>query len=662
MSITYYKEEEGIAKLARLLLNENLTPIIGSGFTAGCKTETDTVPDGDKATELMQTLIKSVNNSLDLSNFDFNKTSERFYRFVNIEQRNRFFKQYFTKVSISKDLYNFIDLPWPYIFTLNIDDGIENTGLFKPVLPYKNAIIPKQSNNLIYKIHGDANYEISYNNDGENIVFSSTQYLKFLTSPQNTTIINAIQSDYKQKNILFIGCSLKNEPDLKQIYTNVKDEMPINALRAIIKRKKLSANEEIEIEDYGINTVILVENYHSFYTNFVNEFHRISANEGSDTFPFKNPKINDISNDKEQTLEFFGNKCIFINAENSFYKSGMHIIRSIINKVEKCLTNQSAVIIQGRRFSGKTHLLCELLECFKTFDIYYFPSDIVFDEDIIKNMLNEKKDSIFIFDSNSLSDCAYQVVVHSIDNLKDNNNKIVLAVNSKDLFLSENLNTEIINLSYKFYESNELSSINRSADKYSLIRRKRNDSNIDYLKRIINEQKINLSIGLDLPDKFTLNERIVLFLLCLKDKVYYSEISSMNISFREVGVLLDNMHGIIEKTNVSKGESSHHSAYKLVHNSKYVLLSIMSTFTQDEIVKIITYIISKTSSDSTLKRLGVETVLFDNLNQLFGNIKVQGKLFMLSMISFRVIYTPTWIIGSNDLKVSIDSIQIMKMS
>ena len=86
------------------------------------------------------------------------------------------------------------------------------------------------------------------------------------------------------------------------------------------------------------------------------------------------------------------------------------------------------------------------------------------------------------------------------------------------------------------------------------------------------------------------------------------------------------MNGIIEKIPVSKGENSHHSSEKLIHNSKYVLLNIMNSFESGEIVETIIYIVSKTLKDSAKRRLYVEAVLFDTLNQLFGKKSGAGKI------------------------------------
>ena len=218
----------------------------------------------------MQRIIKKI-RPMDLSKADFNKTSERFFSVVSKEQQWKFFEEYFTDVKVNGYLYDFLALPWTYVYTLNIDDGIENTKLYKAVVPYAEANVPNSSMRLVYKLHGDAQSEILYKRK-KNIVFSATQYIESLTSSENTTIRNAVRSDYTQKNLMFIGCGLVNEPDLKVIYENAKEDMSDNSIRCVIRNKKLTNDEEYDLEAYGINTTIIVKDYELFYREFVREY------------------------------------------------------------------------------------------------------------------------------------------------------------------------------------------------------------------------------------------------------------------------------------------------------------------------------------------------------------------------------------------------------
>ena len=269
-----------------------------------------------------------------------------------------------------------------------------------------------------------------------------------------------------------------------------------------------------------------------------------------------------------------------------------------------------------------------LAERYKKYTVLFFPSESTIDEDVLCTILKNSTDAVFLFDSNSLSDNAYRLVAHSEALLKKSNNKLVIATNTNDnTYLSDTLNTETIVLPSVF-KIDELKKMESPCDRYGLNQRKLRETNIDYLKKLNDDQKIDLSMFDKLPQKFSQQELVLLMLLCIKDKIYYSDITALDIRFHEVDNFIYRMQGIVEKIPVSKGEKTRHASEKLVHNSKYYLLSIMRNFNNDEIINTVKYIVSKLSTDKARKRLYIETVLFDTLNQLFGHTRGAGKLIL----------------------------------
>lgn len=623
VNFTYYSQSDGIKNMVRMLYEGKLVPIIGSGFTQKCQSSGAKVPNGDCATKLMKELIAKY-KKLDLSTADFNKTAERFFAVVPKKDQWNFFQKYFTGVDISGYRQDFINLPWPYIYTLNIDDGIEANSLYKTVLPYQNAKVPNSAIKTLYKLHGDANYEVLHEVK-DNIVFSVNQYIELLTSESNTTLINSITGDYKQNNLLFIGCSLINEPDLKYIFSKSRAEVPKNNLRCVLRTEKPNEDDEYNLQAYGINSAIIVSDYELFYRAFVSEFSQLQAQHVSSNYAFTNPSHISVSENKENTIYYFSGQNIFNKAKNAFYQSGMQTPRSCLQNIETQLESDNSVIIRGRRFSGKTYVLSSLAERFSKYTILYFPSEAGLDEDVLCCLFKTNTYSLFLFDSNSLTNYAYHFVANSEKLLQTNHNKLVIAVNSNDNYLSDALDTEVINIP-AIFNIDELNILNPLSDKYGLIRRKIKTTNIDYLKQLSDEQKIDFSIFGKLPKQYTQQELVILVLLCVEDKLYFSDINALSIRFHEVDNLISRLSGIIEKVPTSKNEKSHHATEKLVHNSKYVLLSIMKNLTSDEIVNTIVYIVSHFVNDKSRRRLYVQTVFFDTLNQLFGFEKGAGKL------------------------------------
>lgn len=624
MEFSQLGHDEGVQRVAELLFDENLIPVIGSGFTMGCPSKSMAVPNSKQTTELMQKIIAET-MSIDCSNADFNKTAERFFSIVPKERRWFLFQQYFTKVRIEGYRKDFLALPWPYIYTLNIDDGIENTQLYTPILPYHDTNPTSESTKLLYKLHGDAMYEVLYKVE-KNIVFSSKQYIESLTAESNRSMLNAISSDYKQKNLLFIGCSLSNEPDLQYIYAHSQEDISQNIQRYILRSKDLSEEEKLDLKEYGINCAIIVRDYEVFYREVVDRFEKLKAKKTVNAYPFTNPEQIYLGiDDQEQNLKYFSGENIFSESQNKFYRTNFHIIRSCIQEIEAQLETHSNVIIRGRRFSGKTFVLSTLAERFRKYTVFYFPSEITIDEDVLANLLRNKTNSIFLFDSNSLTDYSYHQVANSEELVKRNHNKLVVAINSNDLYLADALHAETVQVAATF-NIEELKRMQPVSDSFGLIRRKYRTTNIDYLKELSDQQKISFSLFGKMPKEFTKEETVLLILLTIKDKLYFSDINALDIRFRTVKQLCMRMQGIIEELPLGKGEKSPHSSKKLVHNSKYYLLSIMKSFSHTEIKEAILYIVSHLIRDPFKKRLYVETVLFDTLNQLFGYSTGAGRL------------------------------------
>lgn len=81
-----------------------------------------------------------------------------FIKKVDIGIQKSYLLNNFTKVELSQVKKNFLSLQWPYIYTLNIDDGIENNGDYTVVYsnrPVDEAIF--DHSRCVIKLHGDVN-------------------------------------------------------------------------------------------------------------------------------------------------------------------------------------------------------------------------------------------------------------------------------------------------------------------------------------------------------------------------------------------------------------------------------------------------------------------------------------------------------------------------
>lgn len=517
-------------------------------------------------------------------------------------------------------LINFLKLNWLHAYTLNIDDGIENTATFHPILPYKNANTENTEKKL-FKLHGDAKYEIDYN-DNNNIVFSSTQYIQSLENERNKSIINQFTQDYKEKNIIFIGCSLNNEQDILYVYDKIKEDISKNNKRITILAHSITIDEELNLENYGINTFILVDDYRKFYQDVYNLYKSIENTSKVDTYPFINPKVVliDDSIDSLKLNRVFDVDC------NIFRKSKYFIDRELLKEIDTSLVLFDAIIIQGRRFSGKTIIAMNIIEKIKNRKIFYFPSIIQVDEQCVREILQKNQDTLFVFDSNSTDNYAYMFLCHSSEFLKAHNNKIIYFVNSQDNNISDFLNGKYLRIDNRFQDE-ELDSLNNELDKIGVINRRKNNTNLDFLQILSENKYIDFNIMDKIDNSFDKPDYIMLIILAVKEKLYSRVINDLGISNRQVDLLIEKFNGIIEKIQIknSKERKASDSNFKLVCNSKFCLFKIIESFGKDNIIQSIIYIVKKLQYGKN-KRVYVDVIMFDSLNQLFGKTKGSANL------------------------------------
>lgn len=611
----FWNYDEGIEKIVNMIEKDTIIPIFGSGFTTGstCYGK-NTVPDGKKSVEIMKAMIKKETGE-DLESVDFHKVADIFLTNVKLEKRKEFFRKYFTKVTLSANRISFLNLPWTHAYTINVDDGIEKNSDFHAVYPYHNAVVPNAEYRYLYKLHGDANYEVTYNMKN-NIVFCNSQYMCSLQEENNRTMLESLNHDYIESNILFIGCSLNNEIDIEYIYSAARPKISEEAARIVIRKTKPKLEERTFLKKCGINTVILVPDYDAFYEDIINKFNSSQSEKIAENYKFLNPTVTKLSRDDERNDKLFSaNMRLFNN--NEFFKHKYFIERNCVDEIIKNAQEFPAVIVQGRRFSGKTSIICSLIEKYLKYDVFYFSTEDYQREETIARIFSNYKNSVFIFDSNSIDRYAYNYVACSIDLLRENNNKIILFCNSSDNYIADLLDAKYVKISNVF-NKNELNDLKIITNSCGFINRKEKDTNIDYLQRLDENDFIHFKLLDKLPKLFKNKERVILILLSAVNKIYSKELHTLGILNTEIETLINKMYGLLERVETTKDErKSRGSQYKYVCNSKYCLYHILNDFSQDDIVESIIYIV-KYLKNTEFKRSYIEIILFDTLNQLFG--------------------------------------------
>lgn len=470
----FLEQKEGIRFIVNSMLGNKIVPIIGAGFTAGCEACAGSVPDGKALEDIMKKIIKKHSEAYRdvVDNYSFKDLSDIFFDTDEVPTSVSLdvLKNVFTKVKLPQYKIDFLYC-WRYIYTINIDDAIENNTDFSPILPYtslrEESICIIKRNKYVLKLHGDANHEIIYSR-AHNIVFSSDQYISSLRHPDNEKIINSVYSDYKQKNILFIGCSLNDEPDLKVIYNDVKND--IHGSRIMQLRRSRPDDISLrKLKKHGINTIILVDNYDVFYKELVFAYKEAMAQFATSTYKYKNPKTDIISDRKNILTSISIGRNPFPEKIGIFKIPVLAIKRDIVDNILYELDKEHFFVIQGRRFSGKTYLINYITQHAPAYDKFLFPSNISFDDSFIENLLEKTNNSIFIFDSNAMTPEIYTLILIKKQVIVEHHNKIVVVSNTNEDFLILKLKARYYHLTNTF-TGDELDVFNEKADKLAFIR------------------------------------------------------------------------------------------------------------------------------------------------------------------------------------------------
>lgn len=195
-----------------------LIPIIGAGFTQNCTSYKGRVPSGR---QYRQHMIASIMDRISLTEEEqdklekdtFSNISSIYHKTVPPIAQETYLRENFTRVCIEENKRAFLSLPWDYIYTLNIDDGIESGSDYRRVV-YGNRPVNERifdDEKCVVKLHGDVAEMLTYL-DSRCEIFTQEQYVASLR--KNEVLLSKLKHDSIFQNLLFIGCSLDDEIDL----------------------------------------------------------------------------------------------------------------------------------------------------------------------------------------------------------------------------------------------------------------------------------------------------------------------------------------------------------------------------------------------------------------------------------------------------------------
>lgn len=635
-------------ELLGFIRNKTLVPIIGSGFTVQCKSRNGIVPSGSKMKNYMFGELKRELGEEVLGNFS--KVASAYDRHIKIDTRHKYLKDNFTYVQLEDEKLDFLNIDWPYMYTLNIDDAIEyNNTNYKIILPNKeinkNFIL---ENKCLFKLHGDVNDVLKYRNSDEKI-FTRKEYLRSLQN--NIALLDLLKNDYESNNIIFIGCSLEDEIDILSTIISVNNKKTYRNKVYYLTHEDLGEVKKGELEDFGITDIIKINDsseYKEVYIKFkqiYNESNKVKKDELSRFKDLKIEKSNSNKRSDNIPYLFESNKIMNKLDIGKISVPSYFIERDVTTKLVDNIDKSTIHIIEGNRVSGKTYCLIDILSRINDRAKYYIPSDITLNDVALSNLINGKN-LVLIFDSNSVTNDQFKYIVENHDKIEKNKTVIIFAINTSDREIIADIksNEDIINrvpLESNFSDT-EMKYINKKLSltdmdifdsKLSLL------DNIIRLDKIVRERREKVE-GYNVPklSKIAKEDLIIMILLATKEKISSYDITIFNL-IENIAAFENITKPATQFSYTSLYEENNHSGYKVIANAKYWVLNTLGEYSiihKNEIAEAY-----KAISDSLKVRHNQENkffkemakyINFDILNSIFPKNIKKGSAGLIGRI------------------------------
>lgn len=439
MSIRVKKLCELEDELKGHLKRQDLFPIIGSGFSRNCKAgpkRDGRVPSGEDMRHYMREYLEAHGHPLS-SDVSFAKMARYYDKFAEPADFWGYFKQNFIEVKLPEDRQQFLEVNWRFVYTLNLDDAIEKNSR------YQSKVLPRRElqedaikeDHCVFKLHGDADELIKYRRpkaDGPNPNATLTFPDYIASLKENEAMLNKLSEDLSFSNALFIGCSLSDELDLLSVAQQLQAVPPrIQLNRYFVMKGKPDEFLEVDLADYGIDTVIVVDDWETFYREFAAMAATCLYVEEEELRGFQNLQCAD-AREKDSIDYLLHGKPLLDKERGIVCYPDFFIHRDIEDRVLQEMKTRRVQIIHGTRVSGKTYFLAGLLRQIRNRDTYYFDSRNQVDAPLLARLLTLKR-SVLFFDTSVLTlDAVKTLLKADYDQLNAKELNVVLCINNSD--------------------------------------------------------------------------------------------------------------------------------------------------------------------------------------------------------------------------------------
>lgn len=628
-------------EIIQMMRRKTIIPVIGSGFTRDCIARSGKVPSGEDYYNYMIAQIVDQNPDemkvKELNNESFSSISSIYHKMVQAEKQQSYLLNKFTNVKLENVKKNFLKIDWPYIYTLNIDDAIENNSEFKTVLyanrDIRNSIFEQEK--CVIKLHGDIKDILKYE-DSNCEIFDQKQYV--VSIKKNVSLLKKLTHDYEYLNLLYIGCSLSDEIDLLFSTSMANDN---NNNRYYCSTQIPTLLQKTKLEAFGITHCIVFESYDDIYEKMTDAFHQSLCITPDELEQFSTYQFKTLGTGFELNCPYlFQGKSILNNSKIAIYPS-FFVSRSVTDKIVENINSKGTQIVVGRGCSGKTYVSYDIIRRVRDREVYAFRSKDRINNETLTLLLN-KENCLTIFDSKVLSIKQIEEIILTTSERVVKSNSIIIIENKSNRDLSGLLVLMKMNEHLEDDEIPQLEISNRfSKPKTDEINNYLVTSSLGVFSenKSIADNIINASNLLIQKNKFsqisplTDNVRQVssLIVLATLGKVYASDAINLDL-VEEFEMQCKKAMPLIEKesTWVFEMSAANNSPLKYVVNAEYWLFNQLDILAKsrkgrEKIIEAYRYIIGKLIEINGKPDLMKgekyapykDYILFDNIFQIF---------------------------------------------
>lgn len=630
--------------------NESLVPIVGAGLSCNVPTSNGKIPSGETYKEHMLDAL--------LENPQFTQEEHRQLRSekfstlcdyyeddenVSSEQRFHYLKKNFYNAKFDENdiRRKFFDIQWPYIYSLNIDDAIEKSS------QYNTIILPNRDlreevfaeERCLIKLHGDIREIVSYKQSDK--IFTSKEYA--LSLNKNAPLLNKLKNDYAYQNILFVGCSLDDEVDLKTLKdASVDFQLKDTLSKTIIFTKGVPGKlQKSKFKTYGITDVVCFDTFDEIYEFLYGAWEESISIPNEELVNYSNISMRTLlASDKDENQNYFlwGKNLLNIDKKELSYP-WYFISRNITSDITNSLSQNKVHLIYGSRISGKSYLLADLYHKIRDREVYLFDGRSRVSEDAL-NYLMERTDLVALFDIGSIRREQFEKIILSAEKINKNRNNVIICVNISDsdslgilkwkLKFNEHLSKYIkkYTLKNKLSDNKEISTINELLPPINLPTYNDRQTFLDqlvYVEKVLQRKGQYSNVKLKIENA---KQLALLIILAVKEHLYSSDVIGFALD-EEIAIAIRRYAPFIERSETAHFEkdASDLSRIKYSLNSKYWLQRELGAYARVDgnkqiVAEAYRYIIQKVieSSGSNLfrrHRLSRNFIMFDVMNGTF---------------------------------------------